>query len=80
MKPLLKLCEETNQLTKEILKQISEQTRLFTELANLPRELQKSTQQLSHVLHMVWRESSLAIFYIVFLIILASQSITDTTR
>jgi hypothetical protein len=56
MKPLVKLCEETNQLIKEMLKQTTEQTRLITELINFPREKQKATQQLSHIVHMVHRE------------------------
>ncbi|CAM4976310.1 unnamed protein product [Rotaria socialis] len=52
MKPLIKLCEETNQLMKDMLKQTTEQTRLMNELINFPRELQKTTQQLSHIVHM----------------------------
>ena len=55
MNPLLKLCEETNQLTKELIKQSTEQTRLITELVHFPRELQKLAHQLSSVLHMVCR-------------------------
>ena len=51
MKPLMKLCKETNQLVKEILKQTTEQTRLINALINVPRELQKTTQQLSHIVH-----------------------------
>ena len=56
MKPLMKLCEETNQLMKEILKQTTEQTRLINELVNVPRELQKTTQQLSHIVHTVYAD------------------------
>ncbi|CAF5157654.1 unnamed protein product, partial [Rotaria magnacalcarata] len=52
MKPLMKLCEDTNQLMKDMLKQTTEQTRLMNELINCPRELQKTTQQLSHIVHM----------------------------
>ncbi|CAF2133708.1 unnamed protein product [Rotaria magnacalcarata] len=52
MKPLMKLCEETNQLMKDMLKQTTEQTRLMNQLINFPRELQKTTQQLSHIVHM----------------------------
>ncbi len=56
MKPLVKLCEETNQLIKEMLKKTTEQTRLTNELVNFRRELQKATQQLSHIVHMVYRD------------------------
>ncbi|CAF1265868.1 unnamed protein product [Rotaria sp. Silwood1] len=52
MKPLVKLCEETNQLVKEILQQITEQTRLINESINGPRELQKLIEKLSHILHL----------------------------
>ncbi|CAF4763139.1 unnamed protein product, partial [Rotaria sp. Silwood2] len=52
IKPIVKLCEETNQLTKEVLKILTEQTNLTRELVNFPRELQKATQQLSHTIHM----------------------------
>ncbi|CAM4836850.1 unnamed protein product [Rotaria magnacalcarata] len=48
----MKLCEDTNQLMKDMLKQTTEQTRLMNELINCPRELQKTTQQLSHIVHM----------------------------
>ncbi|CAF5062890.1 unnamed protein product, partial [Rotaria socialis] len=44
--------EETNQLMKDMLKQTTEQTRLMNELINFPRELQKTTQQLSPIVHM----------------------------
>lgn len=53
MKPLLKLCEETNQLTKEMIKENSEQLRLLGELINFPRDLQKLIHQLSRNLHLV---------------------------
>lgn len=53
MKPLLKLCEETNQLTKEMIKENSEQLRLLTELVNFPRELEKLIHQMSRNLHLV---------------------------
>ncbi|CAF4081139.1 unnamed protein product [Rotaria magnacalcarata] len=36
-----------------MLKQTTEQTRLMNQLINFPRELQKTTQQLSHIVHMV---------------------------
>ncbi|CAF1423541.1 unnamed protein product, partial [Rotaria sordida] len=52
IKPIVKLCEETNQLTKEVLQISTEQTNLTHELVNFPRELQKATQQLSHTVHM----------------------------
>ncbi|CAF1593017.1 unnamed protein product [Rotaria magnacalcarata] len=48
----MKLCEDANQLMKDMLKQTTEQTRLMNELINCPRELQKTTQQLSHIVHM----------------------------
>jgi hypothetical protein len=79
MKPLMKLCEETNGLMKEMLKQMAEQTHLIKELVNVPRELQKSTEQLSHVVHMVCRSYDLPQSFSICLIISASQSITNTT-
>ncbi|CAF4622735.1 unnamed protein product, partial [Rotaria magnacalcarata] len=48
----VKLCEETNQLTKDVLKILTEQTNLTRELVNFPRDLQKATQLLSHTIHM----------------------------
>jgi len=53
MKPVVKLCEETNQLVKELLRVTTEQSHLLRELVNSPRELQKITQQLHHAVHMV---------------------------
>ena len=53
MKLLLKLCEETNQLTKEMIKDNSEQLRLLAELVNFPRELEKLIHQSSRNLHLV---------------------------
>ncbi|CAF4394843.1 unnamed protein product [Rotaria sp. Silwood2] len=53
MKPLIKLCEETNQLVIQMLKQSAEQTCLMNNLINFPRELQKATEKLSHAVHMV---------------------------
>ncbi|CAF1286528.1 unnamed protein product [Rotaria sordida] len=52
LKPLIKLCEETNQLVKDMLKQMTEQAHLIKELPNAPRELQKTTEQLSYIVHM----------------------------
>jgi hypothetical protein len=37
----MKLCEETNQLIKEMLQKVTEQTRLINELVTFPRELKK---------------------------------------
>ncbi len=53
MKPFVKLCEETNQLIKELLKQTTDLTTAVNELVNSPRELKKTTEQLSHIVHMV---------------------------
>ncbi|CAF2984155.1 unnamed protein product [Rotaria sp. Silwood2] len=52
LKPLMKLCEETNQLVKEMLKQMTEQTQLIKESLSSPRELQKTAQQLSQIVRM----------------------------
>lgn len=68
MKPLLKICEETNQLIKDMLKQVSNQTLLLGELSDVPRELQKAAQQLSHVVHMVCEELLLYYFALFFLL------------
>lgn len=53
LKPLVKACEENNQLMKQLMKQHEEQSRLINELINLPRELHKLTQQFSFLLHTV---------------------------
>ena len=53
MKPLIELCEETNQFVIQMLKKSTEQTRLMYDLINFPRELQKATEKLSHTVHMV---------------------------
>ncbi len=79
MKPLIKLCEETNQLIKEMLKQTTDQTRLINEWFNVPRELQKTTEKLSHIVHMVCSDYKLLHLFLSFFIVLASQSITNTT-
>jgi hypothetical protein len=52
----MKLCEETNQLIKEMLTQTTEQTHLLKDLFNFPHELKKTTDKLSHVVHMVCRD------------------------
>ena len=53
LKPLIKLCEETNEMVKLIMKHVHEQTELMDKLFYPPRNLQNSTEQLSSVVHMV---------------------------
>ena len=56
MEPLVKLCKETNQFIKQMSRQITEQSSLVKELVNFPRDLQKITERLSHLVHMVRRD------------------------
>ncbi|CAF3866657.1 unnamed protein product [Rotaria sordida] len=52
IKPLTKLCEEMNQLIKQVIAQNEQQMRLLSELVNAPRELDKLTHELSYILHL----------------------------
>jgi len=39
-----------------MLQKVTEQTRLINELVTFPRELQKTTERLSYIVHMVCKD------------------------